>query len=123
MKQKIFIGIVVVFFCSHLQAQNTEVIPLQFDVSGYGVMNSDDSDDSVSRGATVNYDTIPTIKTEMNVNAAGALTYMVPFEVLKGVNNFQPNIGLAYNSQSGNGMAGWGLEYRGAINNNKGWHR
>lgn len=53
-------------------------------------------------------DTIPSIKAEMNVNSAGGLSYTIPIESLKGINNFQPNVALGYNSQSGNGQAGWG---------------
>ncbi len=51
---------------------------------------------------------VPTINSEMEVNNSGALVYTVPIEVLPGINNFQPNLALSYNSQSGNGQAGWG---------------
>ncbi|MDO5654582.1 MAG: RHS repeat-associated core domain-containing protein [Flavobacteriaceae bacterium] len=51
---------------------------------------------------------IPTINGELNVNSQGALTYMVPIEAFKGVNEFQPNIALGYSSDGGNGQAGYG---------------
>lgn len=49
----------------------------------------------------------------MSVSESGALTYALPIEILKGVNNFQPNLSLVYNSQSGNGSAGWGWNITG----------
>jgi RHS repeat-associated protein len=55
----------------------------------------------------------PTIKAEMTVSESGALSYMLPIEIHKGINDFQPNISLSYNSQSGNGMAGWGWNITG----------
>lgn len=57
--------------------------------------------------------TLPTIKAEMVVNNLGATVYNVPIDVLKGVNSLQPNLALEYNSQSGNGMAGWGWNLAG----------
>ncbi len=51
---------------------------------------------------------IPTINAEMEVNSSGALVYTVPIEVFPGINSFQPNLALSYNSQAGNGQAGWG---------------
>ena len=83
------------------QKQVTE-ISLQYDTSGY----------STNIGSNVSNKVVdplaPTVNAEMNANETGALTYMVPIEGLKGVNNFQPNFALAYNSQSGYGSAGWG---------------
>ena len=70
-----------------VSAQQQQSIPLQFDVSGY----SQDQNEAHRFDASSMY-TIPSIKAEMNVNEAGALTYLLPIEVLKGVNSFQPNL-------------------------------
>ena len=96
--------ILLFFVTSILVAQTSETISLQYDTSGY----ARNSNVSFRSASTATNDTIPTLKSEMSVGDSGALTYMVPVEVFKGINNFQPNIGLAYNSQSGNGQAGWG---------------
>lgn len=47
------------------------------------------------------------------VNEMGAATYTLPFDIPEGVNGMQPNIGLIYNSQSGNGIAGMGVSIYG----------
>jgi RHS repeat-associated protein len=89
-----------------LYAQETERTPLIYDTSGY-------QNFSAFGAFSVPNDTIPAIKSEMNVTETGALTYTIPIEILKGVNNFQPNLVLSYNSQAGNGMAGWGWNIMG----------
>lgn len=103
-----FIFLLTLFFSVCTYSQNTESIQLEYDVSGYG----SDSQSIMYRNSfqsnSTSNDTIPTMKSEMNVNDVGALTYMIPVDVLKGQNNFQPNIALGYNSQSGNGLAGFG---------------
>lgn len=95
-------------FTQYIAAQVTS-IPLQYDTSGYKE-NQQVSSKTIpsSPGNTIDYTLIPAVKSEMNVNSSGALTYTIPIESLKGINNFQPNIALAYNSQSSNGSAGWG---------------
>lgn len=40
--------------------------------------------------------------------ATGGVSYTIPIEVLKGTNGMEPKINLAYNSQSGEGIAGFG---------------
>lgn len=82
-----------------------EVIPLEYDTSGY---QNNVNTNPLARVDSSPNDTIPSIKGEMGVNEIGGLTYMLPLEVMKGVNNFQPNLALGYNSQAGNGQAGWG---------------
>ncbi|MGG5209254.1 RHS repeat-associated core domain-containing protein [Chryseobacterium sp. MIQD13] len=89
-------------FISGLKSQETQQIPLEYNTSGYSESNG------TPLQKTVNDPLIPTISAEMSVAESGALTYTLPIEIHKGVNDFQPNIALAYNSQSGNGMAGWG---------------
>ncbi|WP_185113851.1 RHS repeat-associated core domain-containing protein [Chryseobacterium indologenes] len=103
MKRKLYF--LSVFFSTFLllKAQEIQEIPLQYSTAGYA-----ENTTSGSLGKTTSDVLIPSVKAEMNVNEAGALTYILPIEIVKGVHSFQPNISLAYNSQSANGQAGWG---------------
>ena len=87
-------------------SQETITIPLSYNTSGYAenIVNNLIPIDNPPLDNTL----VPTVNSEMSVSESGALTYVLPIEILKGINNFQPNVSLAYNSQSGNGQAGWG---------------
>jgi hypothetical protein len=50
---------------------------------------------------------------QLEVSLTGAATYNIPIAVPPGVNGLVPQISLAYNSQSGNGMAGYGWNIAG----------
>ncbi|WP_304343886.1 RHS repeat-associated core domain-containing protein [Chryseobacterium koreense] len=101
---RLFLFFLSIFLFGNLVNAQEQVseIPLRYDVSGYLENSENHIQNKTSDPLT------PTVNAEMNVSDGGALTYVLPIELLKGVNSFQPNIAIAYNSQSGNGMAGWG---------------
>ena len=45
---------------------------------------------------------------ELSVSLTGGAAYTVPFALPPGIKDLMPKIGLSYNSQGGNGLAGWG---------------
>ena len=47
------------------------------------------------------------------VSPTGAAVYSIAIEAPKGVGDLMPSIGIAYNSQSGNGLAGFGCNITG----------
>lgn len=106
MKLKInILSFFISVFSICVYAQQTTSIPLKYDVSGYAENNTQTKSQRI---AAPDNALTPTVNAEMNASESGALNYMLPIEILKGVNNFQPNFAVAYNSQSGNGQAGWG---------------
>ncbi len=48
------------------------------------------------------------LKGEANVAQSGSAVYSIPIIIPPGTNGVQPNIGISYNSQSGNGVLGYG---------------
>jgi RHS repeat-associated protein len=62
---------------------------------------------------TGNSPEIGVLEGELSVSLTGAAVYQVPINVPPGINGVTPQIGLAYNSQSGNGVAGFGWNLTG----------
>ncbi|GEM_PF-4873043 len=50
---------------------------------------------------------------ELSVSLTGGAIYNVPIAVPLGINGVEPKIALTYNSQSGNGLAGYGWDISG----------
>ncbi len=69
-------------------------------------------DDKVTDDATKG-GVVGSIPGQFNVSSSGAATYNIPVECPPGINGMQPNVSLNYNSQSGNGIAGWGWNING----------
>ncbi len=44
----------------------------------------------------------------VDVTALGGASYSIPIQVPEGMGGIEPNLSIVYNSQSGNGLLGWG---------------
>ncbi|MGV0925010.1 RHS repeat-associated core domain-containing protein [Empedobacter tilapiae] len=112
MKIYIYFLFILISFNS-LKAQETEISikELTTDKSGYLKNNSRIIDNPGDINISGNL--IPTIKGELNVNTQGSLSYSIPIEVFKGINEFQPNLSLSYNSQVKGGFVGYGWNITG----------
>lgn len=49
----------------------------------------------------------------VDVGALGAAIYSIPLELPDGINGMKPRLAVTYNSQSGNGLMGWGWDVTG----------
>ena len=65
--------------------------------------------DIEAKGESVN----GSIVADLSVSGSGGVNYTVPINVVPGLNGVQPDIALTFDSQSGNGLAGWGWNISG----------
>ena len=56
---------------------------------------------------------VGTPRTEAQVSPMGAAVWSMAFDTPEGVGDMTPQVGLAYSSQAGNGIAGWGVSVSG----------
>jgi len=56
---------------------------------------------------------VGSIADDFNVSATGGATYSMSIEAPKGIADSEPSLGIVYNSQSGNGIVGWGCNITG----------
>lgn len=58
-------------------------------------------------------DPVVTVRGNLNVSTTGSAQYAVPIETPLGVGGMQPSLSIVYDSQSQNGMVGWGCSLTG----------
>ncbi|MBW3518531.1 RHS repeat-associated core domain-containing protein [Flavobacterium sp. NKUCC04_CG] len=95
--------IAIILSPEFLSAQTQEV-SLTYDTSAYF---TEKSSSGTSVMPSMN-DTLSSIKGEIGATEIGGLKYTIPIDLLKGVNDFAPNIALNYSSHDKSGVAGWG---------------
>ena len=76
-------------------------------ISTYEYMEQEELIDPDTRVINTNL-AVGSISGEANVTPTGAFTYNIPIYCSPGTNGLQPSISLNYNSQSTNGILGWG---------------
>jgi len=85
-------------------------VTLAFDTSGYA---SQHQTFNITSSSTTAKDTIAPIKGEASVSSVGGFNFKIPIDLLPGVNGFIPDLSLVYDSNSANGIAGWGWNIAG----------
>lgn len=68
---------------------------------------------TTNAGSTISTTELGRIRGNLEVSPSGGATYAIRFTLPPGIGNVIPDLGLAYNSQSGNGTAGYGWNVSG----------
>ena len=90
-------------------AVNTKSATLQLDP--YGVFPPEEG---LTGGPEASSDgVVGAIGGTVDVGLMGAAVYTIPIELPAGINGMQPSLAITYNSQSGNGLLGWGWDLAG----------
>jgi hypothetical protein len=90
---------------------NSQSIPLQsYNVESQASISNDNLNTYTSSNLTTTTNSTVGLSTSggITVSPTGAAIYQVPFTLPAGIKGGKPSIGLAYNSQSSDGIAGWG---------------
>ena len=103
MKERLFHNtiLLVSFFIANLCVKGQNSSSNEF---GYSVAPETSSSDSRVVGSP---------QGTFNVTDLGGASYSVVIEVPKGLQDMQPELSIVYNSQSGNGICGWGCNLSG----------
>ncbi|WP_353102241.1 RHS repeat-associated core domain-containing protein [Myroides odoratus] len=105
-----FFATLLLYIISQIIVAQENQVTLAFDTSGYA---SQQQTFNISSSFETAKDTIAPIKGEASVSSVGGFNFKVPIEVLPGVNGFIPDLSLVYDSNSANGIAGWGWNIAG----------
>ena len=115
--KKYFYTLIFLAFSTILGAQNFGGTPVPGVTSIKRIGSTQESTPNTKRTATIpaTTSTTPTgssnevgiTEGQLSVSLTGGANYTIPIAVPPGINGVVPQIGLAYNSQSGNGIAGY----------------
>jgi len=114
---KRFLFLITLFYSLNFTAQ--EIYPLQpiERTSFYAEPLDEPIDTELPSGSITaresGANTIGLTTGELSVSGSGAAVYTVPIAVPKGIGGVAPTLALTYNSQSGNGIAGYGWHLAG----------
>ena len=122
---KKFLFIIAVFFCTFSYSQNEifgnfpvkEVTPIKRgDFQSYSsTLNKTSTQPTniTTSTPTGSSTEVGVTEGQLSVSLTGAANYSIPIAVPPGINGIVPQISLSYNSQGGNGLAGFGWNISG----------
>ena len=116
-----FIVFTSICICSHAQQGASVSLKAKTTTTQNKVLFSlppeeldEDFDDSFTDYEVTTFpEAVGRVAGELAVSSTGAATYLVPIALPPGVKEVVPSLALSYNSQGGNGIAGWGWNIAG----------